>query len=170
MGKSKLSKPIDYEHLPFDMSKIGEFSDYYVYVYSKEYIIPHFHFINKNSPSLLKEGCIRLDKAEYYNHDHEFEHKLNSDEINLIRTSYSSTLKSGLLKIDNNGFFNKNCEIKLNNLEIAKLIEFLNDKSIFDHKITNWELLLICWNADNYDYKIDFNTPMPDYIKLASFI
>lgn len=53
----------DLEHSAYEMAQMGKFSEYTIWVYGKEGPIPHFHFVSKD-----KEGCIQLNKNEYFSH------------------------------------------------------------------------------------------------------
>ena len=51
-------------HSLLEMAYVGTFDNYHIYVYANEGNIPHFHFRTTDK----KEGCIRIDKPEYFNH------------------------------------------------------------------------------------------------------
>lgn len=88
--------------------------------------IPHFHFFDRNKKK-DNEGCIRIDKAEYFSHG------------------------------------GKNC--RLNSSQRKELVEFLND-TVEDEDITNWRFLVLSWNRNNSNIRLDKGISMPDYTKL----
>ena len=57
-------------------------------------------------------------------------------------------------------------EDNLNSKQIKELIKFLQSSSEDDENKTNWEVLLIEWNRNNSQEKVDKNQEMPDYNKL----
>ena len=57
-------------------------------------------------------------------------------------------------------------EGKLNSKQRKELVKFLNDISEDDDSKTNWQVLIIEWNRNNSDVKVDKDIPMPDYTKL----
>ena len=76
-----------------EMARVGTFNKYNVSVYSGEGNIPHFHFYNIETNT---QGCIRIDKAEYFSHNGK-EAKLNSRQIKDLIEWLNS--KHGFLKI-----------------------------------------------------------------------
>ena len=86
-GKQDVKKHLDQDATLFgNIRTIEEITESahgsFVYVYSNEGPIPHFHVINKNKKF---ESCIRLDKAEYFTHGSKIG-KLTSKEVKeLIR-------------------------------------------------------------------------------------
>lgn len=53
---------------------------------------------------------------------------------------------------------------RLNSKQIEKLIAFLQEKT--DLGITNWQYVLLTWNKNSSNQKVDINQVMPDYTKL----
>lgn len=53
--------------------------------------------------------------------------------------------------------FKKNQQLP-NNIK-KELLEMLNT---FRGKLTSWEFLLITWNANNPEYEVDLNLPIPE--------
>lgn len=69
------------EHLLLEMAEVGRFNQFKITVYGSEGPIPHFHFESLDGKI---DGCIRLDKPEYFSHDtHTFKLK-RSDRDRLI--------------------------------------------------------------------------------------
>lgn len=65
-----------------EMARVGSVAGYEVSIYGGEGNIPHFHFYTKDRE---KEGCIRIDRAEYFTHGNK-NTKLNSKERKLLVT------------------------------------------------------------------------------------
>lgn len=74
-------KMID-NHTLTEMARVGSFNDCEVMVYGGEGPIPHFHIYNKQTG---QKCCIRIDCAEYFNHNSTYKMELsNSDKKDLI--------------------------------------------------------------------------------------
>lgn len=70
-----------YTHFNFDktlleMAEVGRFDGFKITIYGSEGPIPHFHFENKDKTI---NGCLRLDKPEYFKHG-KYQSKLNSKD------------------------------------------------------------------------------------------
>lgn len=54
----------------------------------------------------------------------------------------------------------------LNSKQKEKLIRFLQEPDDIEPRKTRWQVLLIEWNRNNPNCKVDINLKMPDYMKL----
>lgn len=69
------------------------------------------------------------------------------------------------IKIEVAEYFNHNGkEDKLNHKLKKELVDFLEKP--YNTYLTNWQLLLIMWNINNSDVKVDEDQEMPDYMTL----
>ena len=64
-------------HLNEDFAAVGKFNSCKVGVYGKEGPIPHFHIERSDG----EKCCIRIDKAEYFNHGDEKKYKLKFNSV-----------------------------------------------------------------------------------------
>lgn len=70
------------------------------------------------------------------------------------------------IKLDKPEYFHHDGkESLLNSKQRKNLIQFLNRFDDEEGK-TNWQILVIEWNRNNSNKKVDRNIPMPDYTKL----
>lgn len=88
--------------------KIGTTNDsYIIYVNSNDGgNIPHFHYVDVNSLGSNKKGfhsCIRIDKAEYFNHEGK-EDKLNSKQKKELQKFLQQPFRDKRVKMTNYEF------------------------------------------------------------------
>lgn len=67
-----------------------------------------------------------------------------------------------LMFTENAYFDHSNNRKTLNRKELAALVSKLKEKHK-DSKNTNWEFLIMLWNANNPNYEISMDTEMPEY-------
>ena len=63
----------------YEMSQIGKFDSFEIWIYGGEGPVPHFHLITGNQKSPEFETCIKIKEAEYFHHSGK-EGALNSKE------------------------------------------------------------------------------------------
>ena len=56
------------EQLLNEMTQIGSYDDYVIYVRSKEGPIPHVHIVDKQTLGYKYNCCVRLDEPMYFSH------------------------------------------------------------------------------------------------------
>ena len=75
-----------------EMAKIGKFDNIEIIVYGNEGPNPHFHFKDIASKH-YREGCVRIDIAEYFDHG-KYKARFTKDEKEeLVRFLNSTTTK-----------------------------------------------------------------------------
>lgn len=90
--------------------------------------IPHFHIIDSNTRGNIFNSCIRIDKAEYFNHEGKTD-KLNSqlrkDLVNfLLSTDEDLEISNWILLISEWNRNNSNIKISIN----SQMPDYINLK------------------------------------------
>lgn len=121
-----------------EMGEIANFKyNIYICVYAREGYVPHFHVYIGNKALGGKEK--------------------------------KKSMKSACLQFKENAYFahNKDCEDKLNNDELDKIMEIMMDRNKEDSSKTNWEASILLWNWNNASRderkRLDLKTKMPNY-------
>ena len=83
----------EFDHYDYlgEMAKVGTFYNIEIFVRTNDPgKIPHFHFLDKNKDK-DNEGCIRIDRPEYFDHEGKKLH-LNSSQrkemVEFLKSSY----------------------------------------------------------------------------------
>lgn len=122
-------KVID-NHTLEEMARVGSFDDCEVCIFGGEGNIPHFHILNTKT---REKCCVRIDCAEYFNHNDKYKLRLNSHD-----------------KKDLDNWLNS-CS---------------DDFAVLDIHLTVFRNIVMLWNQNNPDNKIDIHIEKPDYTKL----
>lgn len=83
-----------------EMAEIGRIDTLIVRVYGSEGPVPHFHFVSKNKEI---DGCIRIDKPEYFphgNHTSKLTGKNLKNMINFLNAPHKRLGKHGYTNWD----------------------------------------------------------------------
>lgn len=89
-NKSDFYVHFDNDTMLVEMAEVGRFNKCKVTVYGKEGPIPHFHFYDIPTK---RQGCIRIDVAEYFNHG-KYNDTLSRDEIKILHMWLTSPHQS----------------------------------------------------------------------------
>lgn len=122
-----------------EMAQIGLFDQYLLYVYGEA----------KHSSAYGREGPVA--------------------HFHLLKGNPDSPRWETCIKLSSAEYFHHDGkEGILNSKQKKQLIEFLNTANEDLPQITNWQSVVVAWNQNNPRWRIDRDTPLPDYSLLLN--